>query len=102
MSDQLMLDEPRPTPLAGPHDGAIELAGRSAAIARVQELIRRGAAIDGGVLITAEAGADVEEVARELHDRGRGHAQPFVAVNCDAGDPASVDRMLFGQPIDDT
>jgi DNA-binding NtrC family response regulator len=101
MSEHLMVAEPRSTQPGGADEGAIELIGRSPAIARVQELIRRGAATDGGALITAEAGADVEAVARELHQRGRGDAAPFVAVNCDAGDPASVDRLLFGQAIDD-
>jgi DNA-binding NtrC family response regulator len=98
MADPLMLADPRATRFIRPGDGAVELIGRSPAIARVQELIRRGAALDGGALITAEAGAGVEAVARELHLRGRASDAPYVAVNCDAGDPASVDRLLFGQP----
>ncbi len=65
---------------------------------RVQELVRRAALVDGGSLITAEVGADVESVARELHQRGQSAAAPFVTVHCDAGDSASVDRLLFGQP----
>ena len=80
-----------------PGDGAVELVGRSPAIMRVLELIRRGASLAGGALITAEAGAGVEAVARELHLRGRPSHAPFVAVNCDSGDPGSVDRLLFGQ-----
>jgi DNA-binding NtrC family response regulator len=94
----MMLADARATRFVRPGDGAVELIGRSPAIARVQELIRRGAALDGGALITAEAGAGVEAVARELHLRGRPSNAPYVAVNCDAGDPASVDRRLFGQP----
>ena len=70
MADPLMLAEARPTRFVRPGDGAAELIGRSPAIVRVQELIRRGAALDGGALITAEAGAGVEAVARELHQRG--------------------------------
>jgi DNA-binding NtrC family response regulator len=101
MSDPLMLADVRATRFIRPGDGAVELIGRSPAIARVQELIRRGASLDGGALITAEAGADVEAVARELHLRGRASDAPYVAVNCDAGDPASVDRLLFGQPPPD-
>ena len=50
------------------------------------------------MLISAEPGADVEPVARELHLRGPAPSAPFVTVNCDAGDPATVDRALFGQP----
>jgi DNA-binding NtrC family response regulator len=96
-----MLAEARPTRFVRPGDGPAELIGRSAAIVRVQELIRRGAALDGGVLITAEPGAGVEAVARELHQRGRAPAAPYVTVHCDAADPVSVDRLLFGQPLAD-
>ena len=101
MADPLMLADARATRFIRPGDGAVELVGRSPAIARVQELIRRGASLDGGVLITAEPGAGVEAVARELHTRGRSATAPYIVVNCDAGDPASVDRMLFGQPPPD-
>ena len=98
MADPLMLADARASRFVRPVDGAVELIGRSPAISRVLELIRRGASLDGGALITAEAGAGVEAVARELHLRGRTSAAPYIAVNCDAGDPASVDRLLFGQP----
>src|SRR3954471_6359280 len=67
-----------------PDDGAVELLGRSAAIVRVHEMIRRAAALDGGALITAEAGAETEAVARELHQRGRTPSSPYVSVHCDA------------------
>ena len=99
MADPLMLAEAGAEHFAGADEGAIELIGQSAAIARVQELIRRGATVEGGALITAEAGSGVEAVARELHQRSRAAAAPFVTVTCDAGDPASVDRLLFGQPL---
>lgn len=81
-----------------PGTGAVELVGRSAAITRVQELIRRGAPLDGGALITAESGCGVEAVAREMHQRGRPSSSPYVAIDCADGDAAAVDRMLFGQP----
>lgn len=61
---------------ARPSDGALELTGRSSAIARVQELVRRAASLDGSVLITAEAGAAVDTVVRELHMRSRHAAGP--------------------------
>jgi DNA-binding NtrC family response regulator len=93
-----MLADARAARFVRPGDHPIELLGRSPAIARVQELLRRGALVEGGVLITAEPGADVESVAREFHARGRHPASPFVMVDCDAGDPVSVDRKLFGAP----
>src|SRR5438270_2809719 len=77
-------------------DLPVELTGRSAAITRVQELVRRAARVDGGALITAESGAAIDDVARELHLRSRAASGPFVAVDCDAADATSVDRLLFG------
>jgi DNA-binding NtrC family response regulator len=79
-------------------DLPVELTGRSPAITRVQELVRRGARLDGGALITAEPGAAVDDVARELHIRSRAATGPFVIVDCEAADPASADRLLFGVP----
>ena len=78
--------------------GAIELVGRSPAVARVQELVRRSATLEGGVLLTCERGADAECVARELHTRGRPPSAPWVPVACGALDPAAIDHALFGGP----
>ena len=75
---------------------ALELAGHSPAITRVQELVRRAASLDVGVLLTAERGADVDSVARELHERSRRATAPFIIVECDGGDAPSVARLLFG------
>src|SRR5262245_16296179 len=95
MADPMMLAEARarlvktsPTPL--------ELVGRSAAITRVQELVRRAALADAGVLLVADHGADVASVAEELHARTRRAAAPFVQVDCTSGDPARLDEWLFG------
>jgi DNA-binding NtrC family response regulator len=77
-------------------DLPVELTGRSPAITRVQELVRRGARLDGGVLMTAEAGAALDDIARDLHLRSRAAAGPFIVVDCDAADATSVDRLLFG------
>lgn len=98
MPDPLMLADARAARFVRPSGGPAELVGRSAAIIRVQELVRRAAQLEGGALITAEPGADTESVARELHQRGRHSTSAYVIVDCDAGDPASVDRLLFGQP----
>ena len=71
-----------------------ELVGFSAAISHVRETLARAAAGDRGVLLIAEAGADVESVARQFHGLSRA-AFAFVAVDCGADD---VDRHLFGEP----
>lgn len=76
--------------------GPLELVGHSPAITRVQELVRRAAALDVGVLLTAERGADVDSVARELHGRSRRAAAPYVAVECDGADALRLGQLLFG------
>jgi two-component system response regulator HydG len=73
-----------------------ELLGRSPAISRVRELVRRAATSNGGAIIIGEPGSDVESVARHIHDLGDQGNRAFVVVACDAGDPATLDRTLFG------
>lgn len=96
MADPLMLANSRPARLVPASSGAVELVGRSAAISRVQELMRRTALLDSGVLFVGERGADVPSVARELHARSRPPTAPWVAVECAVGDAARLDRSLFG------
>jgi DNA-binding NtrC family response regulator len=74
----------------------LELVGRSTAIARVHELVRRAALTDGGVLLVADRGADVASVAEELHARAHRGAAPFVQVDCASSDPSRLDEWLFG------
>jgi DNA-binding NtrC family response regulator len=76
-----------------PTSRAIELVGSSPAISRVDELVRRVAALDGSCLLTARRGAEAESIAREIHTRSARGAMPFVAVSCGA---AAVERALFG------
>ena len=74
---------------------AIELIGASPAISRVHELVRRAATLDSAVLLVAEAGVDVESVARDLHSRSRPSSSPWIVVNC-AGEGGSLEARLFG------
>ena len=88
------------TPVAGPgpfRAGSPELVGSSAPVSRLRELVRRTAAREGGVLLVAERGVDLESVARELHDCGRQAAGPFVAFVGHTG-TTGIDRRLFGDP----
>lgn len=96
MADPMMLADTRTARLVKSSTIALELVGRSVAIVRIQELIRRAAQVDGGVLLVADRGADVESVARELHDRARRPAAAFIHVACSSGDPARLDSLLFG------
>src|SRR2546427_8592303 len=88
-----------PLMLAGAHaprftrPSAPELVGRSPAITRVQELVRRAAALDGAVLLTAEAGTAVDSGARELHPRSPHATAPHVILGCA---PARAARLARG------
>jgi len=93
MPEPLVLTTPRPGRFGRPSARAIELAGPSAVIARVDELVRRVAILDGGVLLTARRGSDVESIARDIHARSARSALPFVSVACGA---AEIERALFG------
>ena len=95
MADTVSLAGARSARVARAPTGALELIGRSASIGRVQEFVRRIAALDGGVVIVAEPGADVESLARELHAHSRTAAGPFVPIACGAD---GLDRLLFGDP----
>ena len=96
MADTIMLAEARSARLVRSGTGALELVGQSPAIARAQELVRRAAAMNDSVLIIAEPGSAVEPVAHELHARSPHPSAAYIAVECDARDPARVDRQLFG------
>lgn len=95
MPDPVMLSGARATRLAWPSPLALELAGESAVIARVQELLRRAAALDSGVLLLARRGSDVDGLARDLHGRSARASAPFVKVACGA---TGVEHVLFGNP----
>jgi DNA-binding NtrC family response regulator len=100
MADPMMLADARTARLVKSSAIALELVGRSVAIVRIQELIRRAAQVDGGVLLIADRGVDVESVARELHERARRPAAAFIHVACSSGDPARLDSVLFGSATD--
>jgi len=73
-----------------------EIVGRSAAIRRVREQIRRVAPVDCAVLITGETGVGKELVARAIHrlcPRAKG---PFIPANIVAFAPELVASELFG------
>jgi len=96
MPEALSLAEARSAKLFGGTGGAAELIGRSSAITRIQDLLRRASAGDAGTLITGESGSSVEAIARELHGRSRHAVARFVTIECAALDAAAADRTLFG------
>lgn len=72
------------------------LVGRSAAMQRVRDLVRRMAPSTACVLITGESGTGKEVVARALHSVGPRSAAPFVTVNCGALPEHLMESELFG------
>ncbi|MBL8683741.1 MAG: sigma-54-dependent Fis family transcriptional regulator [Myxococcales bacterium] len=70
--------------------------GASAAMREVSEQVRRVLESDVTVCLLGESGVGKEVVARAIHENGRRHKGPFVAVNC-AAIPASLQESeLFG------
>ncbi len=73
-----------------------ELAGRTGAMRRVIELIRKVAPTDSTVLLLGESGTGKEVVAQTLHRLSARNEKPFVAVNCAALPEALLESELFG------
>ena len=73
-----------------------DLVGRSAAMLRVFDLIRRVAQVDATVLIEGETGTGKELVARAIHFSGPRRKGPFVAVNTAGLTDSLLTSQLFG------
>jgi two-component system, NtrC family, response regulator AtoC len=76
--------------------GRGNLIGGSASMQRVFEMIDQVSATDASVLLTGESGTGKELVAREIHNRSRRSAGPFIAVNCAAVAEDLLEAELFG------
>jgi len=72
------------------------MVGKSDAMQRVRELIRRVGAADATVLIIGESGTGKELVARALHQLSVRRTGPFVPINCGALPPDLMASELFG------
>jgi two-component system response regulator HydG len=81
---------------AGSMGMGMGMVGHSAAIARLQQQIRKVAATDAPVLIGGESGSGKELAARAIHQCSRRAAGPFVAVDCGAIAPSLIHSELFG------
>ncbi|MGH7890022.1 MAG: sigma-54 dependent transcriptional regulator, partial [Thermodesulfobacteriota bacterium] len=72
------------------------IIGRSPAIVKIFELIKRVSELKVNVLITGESGTGKELVARAIHYSGARHDGPFVPVNCGAIPETLMESELFG------
>jgi Nif-specific regulatory protein len=72
------------------------IIGRSEAIARVLEFVRRAAPTPMTVLVQGETGTGKELVASAVHFASSRRGQPFVAINCAALPENLAESELFG------
>jgi two-component system response regulator PilR (NtrC family) len=73
-----------------------QLIGKSAAMDRLRDLIKRVANATSSVLITGESGTGKEMVARALHFQSPRAEEPFVVLNCGAIPENLIESELFG------
>lgn len=72
------------------------IIGKSPAMERVMDLVRRSAPSRANVLITGESGTGKEVVAKSLHMLSGRSSNPFLAVNCGAIPAELLESELFG------
>lgn len=77
-------------------EGSMQLVGKAAAVARMQDLVTRVAASEATVLVRGETGTGKELVARSIHEQSPRAAGPLVIVNCGGLPEQLVESELFG------
>jgi two-component system nitrogen regulation response regulator NtrX len=77
-------------------DERYRMVGRSAALEKVWEAIRRAAPTNATVLLTGESGVGKELAARAIHRNSNRKDEAFVQVNCAAIPEELIESELFG------
>jgi DNA-binding NtrC family response regulator len=72
------------------------IVGRSQAILKVLETVKRWGATDEHVVIHGESGTGKELIARGVHDASSRAQKPFVTVNCGRLNVNTAESELFG------
>ncbi len=72
------------------------LVGKSQAMKKIFENIRKISHSTSNILITGESGTGKEVIARALHKQSALSARPFVAVNCGAIPDTLIESEMFG------
>jgi len=76
--------------------GFENIIGRSPAMARVFELVRKAARSEANILVRGESGTGKELVARAVHANSPRTAQAFVPVDCASLPEQLLESELFG------
>jgi DNA-binding NtrC family response regulator len=72
------------------------MIGQSEPILHIKEMIEKVAPTDARVLIIGSNGTGKELVARNLHQKSRRSAMPYIEVNCAAIPSELIESELFG------
>ena len=72
------------------------IIGKSDALQRVFELVKKVADTNANVLIRGESGTGKELVARSVHFNSSRSEKPFLAINCGALPESLLESELFG------
>ncbi|MGH7392398.1 MAG: sigma-54-dependent transcriptional regulator [Candidatus Rokuibacteriota bacterium] len=76
--------------------GFENIIGRSPAMARVFELVRKAARVEANILVLGESGTGKELIARAIHANSPRAARPFVPVDCASLPEQLLESELFG------
>src|SRR2546425_4849029 len=76
--------------------GFENILGRSPAMTKVFELVRKAARSEANILVIGESGTGKELIARAVHANSSRAAQPFIPVDCASLPEQLLESELFG------